>query len=155
MICRPSYIECNDERISWQDKSHQIPLAHAFSLTLSTRSFLPYLYPHSTGLGAKIASALWSRPTRTCTLIFSMQLVFAFSSRPLSALRPPSTFPSPPFPLPYLDRGVWEKDELRKDDSFRTFEEVFKIAREYECDMVLLGGDLFHDNKPSRTTLVK
>ncbi|KAI8472613.1 MAG: MRE11 eukaryotic DNA repair protein, partial [Monoraphidium minutum] len=42
--------------------------------------------------------------------------------------------------------GVWEKDEVRKDDSFVAFEEV---------DMLLLGGDLFHDNKPSRPTVVR
>jgi len=27
---------------------------------------------------------------------------------------------------------------------------VLQIARDREVDMVLLGGDLFHDNKPSR-----
>ncbi len=80
-------------------------------------------------------------------------------------------------------QGVWEKDEIRKDDSFVTFEEIFDMAtREKVCksfsvfmleikeelpkdpdshfinmqvDFVLLGGDLFHDNKPSRTTLVR
>lgn len=36
-----------------------------------------------------------------------------------------------------------------------TFEEVFQIAQEQNVDFVLLGGDLFHDNKPSRMTLVK
>jgi double-strand break repair protein MRE11 len=50
-------------------------------------------------------------------------------------------------------QGVWEKDEIRKDDSFNTFEEIFQIAVRLEVDLVLLGGDLFHDNKPSRTTL--
>jgi hypothetical protein len=25
-------------------------------------------------------------------------------------------------------QGAWEKDELRKDDSFATFEEVFQLA---------------------------
>lgn len=52
-------------------------------------------------------------------------------------------------------QGVWERDEIRKDDSFATFEEIFEIASSQKVDMVLLGGDLFHDNKPSRTTLVR
>ncbi|KAK9918573.1 hypothetical protein WJX75_005079 [Coccomyxa subellipsoidea] len=51
--------------------------------------------------------------------------------------------------------GVWEKDEIRKDDSFLTFEEIFDVAKKEKVDCVLLGGDLFHDNKPSRTTLVR
>ena len=44
---------------------------------------------------------------------------------------------------------------MRKDDSFVTFDEIFKIALESNVDFVLLGGDLFHDNKPSRNTLVR
>ena len=27
-------------------------------------------------------------------------------------------------------QGVWEKDEIRKDDSFKSFEEVFEIAKQ-------------------------
>ncbi len=52
-------------------------------------------------------------------------------------------------------QGVWEKDEIRKDDSFMAFEEVLQMAVEQNVDFLLLGGDLFHDNKPSRATLVK
>ena len=52
-------------------------------------------------------------------------------------------------------QGVWEKDEIRKDDSFVTFEEILQYAREQAVDLVLLGGDLFHDNKPSRSTIVR
>lgn len=48
---------------------------------------------------------------------------------------------------------MWEKDVVRKDDSFVSFEEVMQKAVELEVDMVLLGGDLFHDNKPSRATV--
>ncbi|DBA79384.1 TPA: hypothetical protein ACH3X2_000030 [Trebouxia sp. C0005] len=51
--------------------------------------------------------------------------------------------------------GVWEKDEIRKDDSFITFEEILQIAQQQAVDLVLLGGDLFHDNKPSRSTIVR
>ncbi|VDM65144.1 unnamed protein product [Strongylus vulgaris] len=35
-------------------------------------------------------------------------------------------------------------------DSINTFEEVLKIAVEKKVDMILLGGDLFHENNPSR-----
>lgn len=52
-------------------------------------------------------------------------------------------------------QGVWEKDEIRKDDSFVTFEEILQYAQEQAVDLVLLGGDLFHDNKPSRSTIVR
>ena len=54
-----------------------------------------------------------------------------------------------------LLQGVWEKDEIRKDDSFTTFREIFELALAQKVDLVLLGGDLFHDNKPTRTTLVR
>lgn len=50
---------------------------------------------------------------------------------------------------------MWEKDEVRKNDSFEAFEEVLATASELSVDFVLLGGDLFHENKPSRSTLVK
>eukprot|EP00947_MAST-08B_sp_MAST-8B-sp1_P000686 g686.t1 len=46
--------------------------------------------------------------------------------------------------------GYQEKDPVRGDDSFVAFEEVFKKARAMEVDMVLLAGDIFHENKPSR-----
>lgn len=52
-------------------------------------------------------------------------------------------------------QGVWEKDEDRKHDSFRAFEEVLQLAVEKDVDMLLLGGDLFHDNKPSRSTVIR
>lgn len=51
--------------------------------------------------------------------------------------------------------GYAEKDPLRGNDSFRAFEEVLALAKSNRVDMVLLGGDLFHDNKPSRRTLVR
>jgi hypothetical protein len=52
-------------------------------------------------------------------------------------------------------QGVWERDTWRGHDSFQTFREVFQQAKACKADLVLLGGDLFHDNKPSRNTLVK
>ncbi|KAK3818073.1 MAG: double-strand break repair protein mus-23 [Linnemannia gamsii] len=49
--------------------------------------------------------------------------------------------------------GYLEKDPVRGNDSFKAFEEILKLAAESEVDMILLGGDLFHENKPSRKTL--
>ena len=49
--------------------------------------------------------------------------------------------------------GYCERDPIRGMDSFAALEEVLYLAKHYQVDMVLLGGDLFHDNKPSRQTL--
>ncbi|KAK4239242.1 double-strand break repair protein mus-23 [Achaetomium macrosporum] len=49
--------------------------------------------------------------------------------------------------------GFEERDPIRKDDSWRTFDEIMQLARKRDVDMVLLGGDLFHDNKPSRKAM--
>ncbi|TQV94346.1 hypothetical protein V2A60_002618 [Cordyceps javanica] len=49
--------------------------------------------------------------------------------------------------------GFEERDAIRKDDSWRTFDEIMNLARTEDVDMVLLAGDLFHDNKPSRKSL--
>jgi hypothetical protein len=49
--------------------------------------------------------------------------------------------------------GYGERDPIRGEDSFETFAEVFQIALEQQVDMVLLAGDLFHDNRPSRKSL--
>eukprot|EP00051_Salpingoeca_urceolata_P001980 m.45836 g.45836 ORF g.45836 m.45836 type:complete len:714 (+) comp11810_c0_seq2:129-2270(+) len=46
--------------------------------------------------------------------------------------------------------GYLEKDPVRGNDSFKTFEEILILASDRQVDFVLLGGDLFHDNKPSR-----
>ncbi|URE27130.1 Cyclin-dependent kinase, partial [Musa troglodytarum] len=51
--------------------------------------------------------------------------------------------------------GYLEKDEIRRFDSFQAFEEICTIAEQNKVDFILLGGDLFHENKPSRSTLVK
>ncbi|PIA34365.1 hypothetical protein AQUCO_03800163v1 [Aquilegia coerulea] len=51
--------------------------------------------------------------------------------------------------------GYMEKDEVRRVDSFQAFEEICSIAEQKQVDLLLLGGDLFHENKPSRSTLVK
>ncbi|MBA0641508.1 hypothetical protein Goklo_026049 [Gossypium klotzschianum] len=44
---------------------------------------------------------------------------------------------------------------MRRHDSFQAFDEICSIAEEKQVDILLLGGDLFHKNKPSRSTLVK
>lgn len=51
--------------------------------------------------------------------------------------------------------GYLEKDPIRGMDSFKAFEEVLETAREKDVDLVLLAGDLFHENKPSRMTMFK
>ena len=51
--------------------------------------------------------------------------------------------------------GYAENDNIRGNDSFAALEEVLYLAKEYGCDMVLLAGDLFHENRPSRRTLIK
>ncbi|KAI9677350.1 MAG: meiotic recombination [Bathelium mastoideum] len=49
--------------------------------------------------------------------------------------------------------GYNERDTKRGDDSWKTFEEIMSLAKEHDVDMVLLAGDLFHDNKPSRKAM--
>ncbi|KAK0120083.1 meiotic recombination [Cadophora gregata] len=49
--------------------------------------------------------------------------------------------------------GYEERDPVRKDDSWRSFDEVMRMAKDQDVDMVLLAGDLFHDNKPSRKSI--
>jgi double-strand break repair protein MRE11 len=49
--------------------------------------------------------------------------------------------------------GAEERDPIRKDDAWKTFDEIMQLAKSQDVDMVLLGGDLFHDNKPSRKAI--
>ncbi|KAI3340385.1 double-strand break repair protein mus-23 [Ustulina deusta] len=49
--------------------------------------------------------------------------------------------------------GYEERDPIRKDDSWKAFDEIMNLARKEDVDMVLLAGDLFHDNKPSRLSM--
>ncbi|KAL3057359.1 hypothetical protein OYC64_007772 [Pagothenia borchgrevinki] len=49
--------------------------------------------------------------------------------------------------------GYLEKDAIRGNDSFNTLEEILKSAKTNQVDFILLGGDLFHENKPSRRCL--
>ena len=45
--------------------------------------------------------------------------------------------------------GYGEKVPIKAEDSFIAFDEILEIAIEKDVDFVLLGGDLFHENKPS------
>ncbi|PWN45160.1 DNA repair exonuclease [Ceraceosorus guamensis] len=49
--------------------------------------------------------------------------------------------------------GYLEKDPIRGQDSLNTFREILQLAQQHDVDFILLGGDLFHENKPSRATL--
>ncbi|KAK2710564.1 double-strand break repair protein MRE11-like isoform X2 [Artemia franciscana] len=51
--------------------------------------------------------------------------------------------------------GFAERDPIRGNDSFITFKEILDIGLREEVDFILLGGDLFHENKPSRQCLQK
>jgi double-strand break repair protein MRE11 len=51
--------------------------------------------------------------------------------------------------------GFMEKDPERGNDSYVAFEEALEIAKREQVDFILLGGDLFHENKPSRDCLTK
>ena len=46
--------------------------------------------------------------------------------------------------------GYNELDPIRGNDSFNTFEEVLSLAKKNDSDFLLLAGDLFHENRPSR-----
>ncbi|XP_072248545.1 double-strand break repair protein MRE11 [Leuresthes tenuis] len=49
--------------------------------------------------------------------------------------------------------GYLEKDAIRGNDSYKTLDEILKCAKTNQVDFILLGGDLFHENKPSRRCL--
>ncbi|KAM6987203.1 double-strand break repair protein MRE11 [Tautogolabrus adspersus] len=49
--------------------------------------------------------------------------------------------------------GYLEKDAIRGNDSYNTFDEILKCAKTNQVDLILLGGDLFHENKPTRRCL--
>ena len=51
--------------------------------------------------------------------------------------------------------GFNEKDGVRGKDSYFAFEEALDYAKEKGVDMILHGGDLFHDNKPSRQCMLQ
>lgn len=44
---------------------------------------------------------------------------------------------------------------VQENDSFITFEEILKLALKHDVDLLLLGGDLFHDSKPSQKVILQ
>ncbi|CAJ1401034.1 unnamed protein product [Effrenium voratum] len=51
--------------------------------------------------------------------------------------------------------GFNEKDKVRGKDSMETLEEALQIGKSSKADLILHGGDLFHENKPSRGCLYR
>lgn len=51
--------------------------------------------------------------------------------------------------------GYLENDAVRGEDSFIAFEEVLSLAVQYDVDLILLGGDLFDQAKPSPSCMFK
>ncbi|XP_075997783.1 double-strand break repair protein MRE11 [Genypterus blacodes] len=49
--------------------------------------------------------------------------------------------------------GYLEKDAIRGSDTYNTLNEILKCAKTNQVDFILLGGDLFHENKPTRRCL--
>ncbi|CAO3639963.1 unnamed protein product [Mucor hiemalis] len=53
------------------------------------------------------------------------------------------------------EHAIHSSDPVRGQDSFKTFKEILQIAKDQQVDFILLGGDLFHHNRPSRSCLYK
>ncbi|KAB5589653.1 Double-strand break repair protein MRE11 [Ceratobasidium theobromae] len=51
--------------------------------------------------------------------------------------------------------GYNERDPIRGQDAMNTFKEVLELARKHDVDFILLAGDLFHENRPSRDCLYR
>jgi len=51
--------------------------------------------------------------------------------------------------------GYGEKHPERGNDSFNSFDELLEIGVQHGVDIVVLGGDLFHENKPTRSSEIK
>ncbi|KAH9974096.1 Metallo-dependent phosphatase-like protein [Lactifluus volemus] len=49
--------------------------------------------------------------------------------------------------------GYLERDPIRGQDSVNTFKEILQLAVKNDVDFILLAGDLFHENRPSRDCL--
>jgi double-strand break repair protein MRE11 len=49
--------------------------------------------------------------------------------------------------------GFAERDPVRCDDCYAVFEEVLATARRKKVDFVLMAGDMFHENRPTRRTM--
>uniref|UniRef100_A0A060TA40 Double-strand break repair protein n=1 Tax=Blastobotrys adeninivorans TaxID=409370 RepID=A0A060TA40_BLAAD len=51
--------------------------------------------------------------------------------------------------------GYNESDPIRGPDAANTFDEIMKIAKDRDVDLVLQAGDLFHVNRPSRESMYR
>ncbi|KAJ6226344.1 double-strand break repair protein mre11 [Anaeramoeba flamelloides] len=51
--------------------------------------------------------------------------------------------------------GYNERHSIQGNDSFSSFEEILQIGKQKGVDFILHGGDLFNNNKPSRSTLYR
>jgi len=51
--------------------------------------------------------------------------------------------------------GYSEKDKVRGKDAMDSLEEALQVGKSSKADLILHGGDLFHDNKPSRGCLYR
>ncbi|THH04764.1 hypothetical protein EW145_g5283 [Phellinidium pouzarii] len=51
--------------------------------------------------------------------------------------------------------GYLERDPIRGRDSINTFEEILQLAVKHDVDLILLAGDLFHENRPSRDCIYR
>ncbi|KRX01711.1 hypothetical protein PPERSA_01581 [Pseudocohnilembus persalinus] len=51
--------------------------------------------------------------------------------------------------------GFKEDHDITGEDSFNAFDEVLQSAKQMQANIVLLGGDLFHEAEPSQNTLTK
>ncbi|PPQ87579.1 hypothetical protein CVT26_015321, partial [Gymnopilus dilepis] len=112
-----------------------------------------------------------SSPFILANSLLSLPVPFHFSSLPM-----PLYFPAHPIPFLILTIiselrtedaddtirimlatdnhiGYMERDPIRGQDSINTFREILQLAVKHEVDLILLGGDLFHENKPSRECL--
>ncbi|KAI0365004.1 DNA repair exonuclease [Pilatotrama ljubarskyi] len=49
--------------------------------------------------------------------------------------------------------GYLERDPIRGQDSINAFKEILQLAVKHDVDFILLAGDLFHENRPSRDCL--
>ncbi|RPD69197.1 DNA repair exonuclease [Lentinus tigrinus ALCF2SS1-7] len=49
--------------------------------------------------------------------------------------------------------GYNERDPIRGQDSINAFKEILQLAVKHDVDFILLAGDLFHENRPSRDCL--
>lgn len=49
--------------------------------------------------------------------------------------------------------GYLDSDPIRGNDSWITFEEITRLAKTHDVDMIVQGGDLFHVSRPSKKAL--